>query len=186
MSKRSFNRLTISPGLAGWDAAVDGNFANLENLIETYPWPIYEVTGALPAANVNDRALAFKKETSNQWTLYYSDGTSWHPVTFQPTIQAAAESADKIDFTFDMPNGGVRALIDVWVSTSQYGAPGGAQAVAVTGGTIIETVAANQHYRILTDGSGQIVVGVTIAGAATRWVHASVAGTARALQGTWV
>ena len=77
MAKRSFNRLVVDPGQAGWDATVNTDFERLEDLIETYPFPVFETTGALPAAGDNDRSIAFKDEGSGNWSLYISTGAAW-------------------------------------------------------------------------------------------------------------
>lgn len=197
MAKRQFNRLDVTPQQAGWDATVNTNFERVEELIEDYPWPVYETTGALPAAGSNDRALAFKDEGSGDWSLYYSDGTTWQLVTrgadtYAPklALSKSAESADNIDFTIQVTtprdvNFAKRVLLDVWIGTAQWGAPAGTQTVTVQTGTLIQTVAANQHIRVQTDATGKAVIRVNVAGAATRWLMAAIAGDEASLDGTW-
>jgi hypothetical protein len=73
MAKKTYVPLVSQ--LEGWDAQVNEGFATLFD----GPIPIaeYASTGALPAANLNDRALAFVNDATYGWVLYQSDGSSW-------------------------------------------------------------------------------------------------------------
>lgn len=65
-----------------------------------------------------------------------------------------------------------RWMARVWVATTAFAAPGGTQTVAVTAGTIFQTIVGNQHYLIMTDANGTITLDVTVSGLGTRHIHA--------------
>ena len=105
MSKRQFNPTAIDPSMANWDAAITGNFSQIEQLIEAYPFPVFEVdnAGSLPTASDNDRSIAFYETTAGVWELYVSDGSSWKrlidsaaaaTLTTAGLVQQAAAVAD--------------------------------------------------------------------------------------------
>lgn len=98
---------------------------------------------------------------------------------FQPagglTVTAGAESSDKRTLTIQ--GGSHRQVVDVWIATADYGAPSATgNTVAIDTGTILETITANAHYRVISDATGKVDVGITISGAATRYILAQVDG----------
>lgn len=71
-----------------------------------------------------------------------------------------------------------RFVVELWISTSSGGGPGGTQTVSVSSGTIMQTIAANQQYELLTAADGTLAIDITITGAASRWVSTIVRGEA--------
>lgn len=69
-----------------------------------------------------------------------------------------------------------RFLLLVWLSTSDGGDPGGTQTVAFTSGTVLETITANQEYRVLTTTAGAAGFDLTLPGTGTRYAEAIVLG----------
>ncbi len=98
---------------------------------------------------------------------------------------AGPESANVVRFTLQVvdrlgkPWGPVegRWLIEVYLSPTQHGAPSAAgNTVAWITGTVYDTVLANAAYRVLADANGKAELDVTVAGAATRFVHTAACG----------
>ncbi len=97
-------------------------------------------------------------------------------------VSAGSEVADKITVAIlarDAGNNNLteRVLARVWIATTDYGAPDATgNTVAVEVGTQIQEVLANAHYLIESNASGSVGVGITISGAATRYVMAEIDG----------
>ncbi len=100
------------------------------------------------------------------------------------SITAGDESGDKRTITVQAKDAGgadlaERLLVRVWVATSDYGAPDATDnSVAVETGTTYETEIANAAYSIISDAAGKVEVGVTISGAASRYICAEIDGRA--------
>ena len=98
------------------------------------------------------------------------------------TLTAGAEAADKIQVTIQAVDSGdnnlaQRMLSRVWVAQTEYAAPDATgNTVAVDTGTPMQAVVANAHYLVESDASGTIVFGLTVSGAATRYVMAEIDG----------
>ena len=97
-------------------------------------------------------------------------------------ITAAAEAADERVITIQARDGAdnslaQRVMIRVWVATTDYGAPSATDnAVAIDTGTILQTITAHAYYELISDAAGKVEVGVTISGAASRYVLAEIDG----------
>jgi hypothetical protein len=98
------------------------------------------------------------------------------------SITAGAEAADKRTITVQARDAAAnnlaeRVLVRVWIAASDYGAPSATgNTVAVETGTTYETETANAAYKIISDAAGKAEIGVTISGAATRYVMAEIDG----------
>lgn len=110
------------------------------------------------------------------------------------TITKEAEgtpSTDDIRFTIQLQDAqgnslAAQALVDVWTSGSDKGAPAALTSFTATTGTTIQTVTANAQLRVLSDTNGTIkVVANNGAGAYTKYVMASIAAKCVSLSGTW-
>jgi len=97
-------------------------------------------------------------------------------------ITAGAESADKRTITVQARdaadnNLAERFLVRVWIAAANFGAPDATgNTVAVETGTTYETETANAAYKVISDGSGTVAIGVTISGAASRCIMAEIDG----------
>jgi hypothetical protein len=97
-------------------------------------------------------------------------------------ITAGGESADKRTITLQARDAGnndlsQRVLVRVWIAATDYGAPSAAgNTVAVETGTQIEQVVANADYAIESDADGTVEIGITISGAASRYIMAEMDG----------
>ena len=70
-----------------------------------------------------------------------------------------------------------RVLARVWVDDAEYGAPDATgNTVAITTGTQMRQITANGDYEIISDAGGTIVITLTVAGDATRYVMAEIDG----------
>ena len=70
-----------------------------------------------------------------------------------------------------------KALVRVWISTTDGGAPDDTDnTVTTSGGTVIEAVEADAHYLLLTGATGAVEVRVTVAGAGDRYVMVECGG----------
>lgn len=69
-----------------------------------------------------------------------------------------------------------RFLVAVWLAATAYGAPGGTQTTSFAAGTVVEELAADRAWLVLTDASGEIKLDVTVSGAGTRHLHHLVLG----------
>lgn len=67
-----------------------------------------------------------------------------------------------------------RYIVHIWIATSTTGAPQNAQVVGFVSGTLLETVLVNGEWRFETDANGQVIMDITIAGAATRYIRGFV------------
>lgn len=116
-------------------------------------------------------------------------------ITQLATITKEAEGtpgANDIRFTIQVQDGQGNSLsgrffVDVWIATSDLGAAAAIASFTCTTGTVIQTVLANGHLRILTDANGTIkVVANPGAGVFTEYVMAALGGAAvKSLSGTW-
>jgi len=97
-------------------------------------------------------------------------------------VTFGAETADEIVVTAQARdavdnNLAQRMAVRVWVATSEYGAPSATgNTVAIDTGTILQTITANAFYDLISDATGKVEVGITVAGAATRYVMAELDG----------
>ena len=97
-------------------------------------------------------------------------------------ITAGAEAADKRTITIQARDAGnndlaERVLVRVWIDDADYGTPDAAgNTVAVETGTQIEAITADAYYMILSDATGLVEIGVTVAGAASRYIMAEIDG----------
>ena len=99
-----------------------------------------------------------------------------------PTFTAGSETADQRVVSLQIKdalgnNISQRAKVRVWLATGDYGAPDATgNTVIVTAGTVLRQVVPNADYELVTDSSGACAVGITVAGAASRYVLAEVGG----------
>ena len=97
-------------------------------------------------------------------------------------VTAGAESADKRTLTIQARDAGdndlaERVAVRVWISTSDYGAPSAAgNTVAIETGTQLGQIVANADYDVISDAAGTVEIGITISGAASRYVMAEIDG----------
>jgi hypothetical protein len=102
--------------------------------------------------------------------------------TLAPTFTAATEAAGQRVISLQLKdlmgnNASQHVNVRVWLATSDYGAPDATgNTVAVSDGTVLQQVVANADYQLITDASGACAVGVTVAGAANRYVLAEIGG----------
>ena len=98
------------------------------------------------------------------------------------TISAGAEIADKRIFSIQLTdadgnNLAARSLVRVWISGVDYGAPDATgNTVTIDTGTEYVEEVANAAYRVISDATGLIEVGVTISGAASRYCLVEIDG----------
>lgn len=97
-------------------------------------------------------------------------------------ITAEAEAADKRTITIQARDAAdndlaERVLVRVWIGAADYGAPSATDnTVAVETGTTYETETTDAAYKIISDATGKVEIGVTISGAATRYIMAEIDG----------
>ena len=97
-------------------------------------------------------------------------------------VTAGAESADKRTITIQARDAGdndlaERVAVRVWISTSDYGAPSAAgNTVAIETGAQLGQIVANADYDVISDAAGTVEIGITISGAASRFVLAEIDG----------
>lgn len=79
-----------------------------------------------------------------------------------------------------------RKVLRVRIATSSFGAPGGTQTVTVTTGVLLKAHTTDQYFDLETDADGTAAFTVSVTGAGTRHVRASVGDSdATELSGTW-
>jgi hypothetical protein len=110
-----------------------------------------------------------------------------------PTASAAAEAANAIAVTFQAKdlqanNLAERRLFRIWIGDTQWSgetaaAPDGG--VAVTTGTLIQTVTAGKQLLVLSDASGVVVATLTETTAKTFWAHGEIDGRVVATEVTF-
>jgi len=72
---------------------------------------------------------------------------------------------------------GERVLVQLWIDDSAYGAADATgNAVSVTTGTTLETITANAHYTVVSDGNGTVVFDLTVGAGGTRYIMAEIDG----------
>jgi len=97
-------------------------------------------------------------------------------------VTAGAEAADKRTITVQARdaadnNLAQRVLVRVWIAATEYAAPDATgNTVAVETGTTYETETANAAYKVISDANGTVAIGVTISGAASRYIMAEIDG----------
>lgn len=101
------------------------------------------------------------------------------------TASAGAEAADARSVTVQVVDRLFKPwkglwLVELYLSTTATGAPGGTQTVSFTAGNVLETIRPNQHWRVCTNTLGVLSLDVTIVGAASRYVLGAVLGKYRA------
>ncbi|HOD83846.1 MAG: hypothetical protein BWX88_05168 [Planctomycetes bacterium ADurb.Bin126] len=86
-------------------------------------------------------------------------------------VSAGAEVDDARTVTVQGPPG--RTRLRVWVATGDYGQPSAdGNSVALTTGTLLRELQANADYELISDADGAVVLTLTVAGAASRYVLA--------------
>jgi hypothetical protein len=98
-----------------------------------------------------------------------------------PTFTVAAEADNKRVVTIQVKDAlgvnSTHAKVRLWLATSDYGTPGATgNTVAVTAGTVLREIVANADYELITDANGSCETGVTVTGAASRFVLVEIAG----------
>jgi hypothetical protein len=102
--------------------------------------------------------------------------------TLAPTFTVGGENADQRVVSLQIKdalgnNPSQHPKVRVWLATGDYGAPDATgNTLTVTAGTVLRQVVANADYELITDSSGACAVGITVAGAAGRYVLAEVGG----------
>lgn len=97
-------------------------------------------------------------------------------------VTFGSEAADEIVVTIQARDAADNDLAEhmavrVWVATSDCGAPSAAgNTVAIDTGTELQQIVANADYEIISDATGKVEIGITITGAATRYVMAEIDG----------
>lgn len=74
----------------------------------------------------------------------------------------------------------------VWISASEWGAPGGPQTAALISGIAMETVVADCAWRFLSTAAALVEIDVTLPAAGTRYLHATAGGEAESMKAAWV
>ena len=141
------------------------------------------------AGAYNGRAVSDGGDvTDHRGTAFIKVGDGVGPAARQDLmpnllITAGAEAADKRTITIQARDAGnnnlaQRFLVRVWVATGESGAPSAAgNTVAVETGTDYAVGGlANASYKVISDANGVVAIGVTISGAATRYIMAEVDG----------
>ncbi len=98
-----------------------------------------------------------------------------------PAISAADEDGgSKRTITIQAAGGGSlagRFQIRVWLAQAAHGAPDATgNTVAIETGTTLQTFTPDADYELMTDATGKVEIGVTIAGVDSRFVMASIDG----------
>lgn len=102
----------------------------------------------------------------------------------EPAFTASAEVSNVITLQIQLRDRHRRNVVgrwpvDLWITTAADGAPSATgNTVSVITGTTMQVYTANAAYRILTDDTGLAAITITIAGAATRFVYATIGGEA--------
>lgn len=101
------------------------------------------------------------------------------------TLTAGAEGGDS-GISVTIQGGAWRQIFRVWLAETDLAAPSATgNTTTVTTGTIQRTATANADYDIISDASGTAVVKNIVAGAATRFLMAEVAGRTYSLELTY-
>ena len=161
-------------------AAISGEY-NHEDITDYRGRAIMATLSSATAANANtlvdgSNADALHIHAAAGLTAAVQDDIPDLNVTF------GAEAGDEIVITAQVRdaadnNLAERMAIRVWVATTDFGAPDATDnTVAIDTGTILQTVTANAFYDLISDAAGKVEVGVTVAGAATRYVMAEIDG----------
>jgi hypothetical protein len=102
--------------------------------------------------------------------------------TLAPTFAAGSQTTGQRVISLQVKNAlgnnaSRQVKVRIWLATSDYGVPDATgNTVAVTGGTVLRQIVANADYELITDSSGACAVGVTVTGAANRYVLAEIGG----------
>lgn len=101
------------------------------------------------------------------------------------SIVAADESANVRTFTLQVRDRlntrwKRRWRVRLWISSTASGDATGGHTVSFGTGTVVETILIGGEWEVRSSTDGEIVVSVTIAGAATRYIHAAVVDKDRA------
>ncbi len=93
-------------------------------------------------------------------------------VTMQVVGRSGLNAAPNQDYAENPTSN--RFLIVFRVGTAEWGAPAGTQTLAVATGTLIKAHTADQLLLVETDANGVAAVDVTVSGAGTRYVTATI------------
>ncbi len=130
----------------------------------------FPATPHLPLAEIATSAGTYDLEniTDRRGSLFVrpTDGLA---------VTAGTETADEITIT--VQGATARQIARVWVAAADFGAPDATgNTVSIDTGTIYETETANAAYKVISDATGAIALGITVTGAATRYVMAEIDG----------
>lgn len=109
----------------------------------------------------------------------------------EAAISISAETADVITFTVQVQDRRARTaigpfVVDLWVSNAADGTPGGTQTVTVNQGVVMDTIAADEQFVVLTTPAGLIEIDVEVSGSGSRTVYAGVRPALQSKGAVWV
>lgn len=114
-------------------------------------------------------------------TMTAAAANSVAATSLTPSFAATAEDNDERVVTIQLKNAlgdnAGRAKVRLWIAATNWGAPDATgNTVVATAGTVLRQIAENADYELITDADGACAVGITIEGAASRFVLVEVAG----------
>lgn len=170
---------TIATGSAS-AAGISGSYA-AEDITDCRSAAIMRVLGA---GYVDDEAVTAAKLADGAVTgakLSTSLGDSIASVAISAGSEGDVQ-ADRVDVTLQLKDAAgndlaVTGLIRVWISQSDFGVPSATgNTVSLLAGGALAIHTAEADYDVLTASTGQAEVGITISGAATRYLMAEING----------
>ena len=138
----------------------------------------FPVTPHFPLATIavgSESVAAVSSEYNHVDIVDYRGGFRNAPAPGISITAAAEDGADERVVSIQMAAG--RHLVRIWIAATEYAVPDATgNTVAVDTGTAYETKTAHADYNIITSAAGLAQLGITVAGAATSYVHAEIEG----------
>ena len=133
-------------------------------------WKIGQLAGDDPGAELAMTLVGDTDVKHRQWAAFRM-GERGETDSIPALLAALSDTAA------DVRERAAAALVRIWISDADYGAPSATgNTVSIDTGTQYAEEVANAAYRVISNGAGLIDLGVTISGAANRYVMAEIEG----------
>lgn len=135
------------------------------------------MSARIPQPTLRGKTLPGRTGDIERWCQEVAALIDRYPV--EAVIQIGAETANVRRYTITVKDRRLREtvgpwVVHVWISDAATLVPGGTQVVTFPTGTVLDTLVADERFRVLTNAAGVIEMDVEVSGSGNRYVVAIV------------